>query len=136
MNLQSLFAEASDELNSAFEKQKATQDTVKDLKRTLKDTLDMIPEYLELQEKKKVLTSAKKELTDELKEIKTLQDNIIQNTDEFKEMEEFVMDQDEKFGKTKDKVISQLSRDLADQGIVAEINYKKGDLILIVARHN
>ncbi len=133
-DIQSSINLAAKELADAFNKQKAARDGLKELKKALKEKLDMDPSYTELSEKEKKLKQARKEISDELAEIKKTKEQISMETDEQTEIDDFMDQQEEKFIAVKDKVIVQLSRDLVDYGLTAEIHYKSGQLILIVAR--
>jgi len=133
-DIQNSINAAAEELAQAFNNKKAASEGLKEIKKSLKSQLEDNPKFQELSKEEKSLKDSRKDLTERLKEIKKEKEQMAMELDEFKEIEEFTDEQDVKFGDTKDRVIAKLSRDLADAGMVAEIHYKSGQLILIVAR--
>lgn len=133
-NVQGAINAAADILVNACNNRKAANDTLKDLKRALKERLEQDPEYAKLIEREKQLKRARKDISEELSEIKKNKEQIALETDEQREYDDFVEEQETKFLKTKESVITQLSRDLADEGMIAEVQVKGSQLILVVAR--
>ena len=125
---------AADQLAEAWNNKKASGEAVKEVKKELKAKMDENSKFLDLSKEEKKLKESRKELTERLKEIKKEKEQMQMETDEYQEIEEFTDMQDIKFGDTKDRTIAQLSRDLADNGVIAEINYRSGRLDLTVAR--
>ena len=134
MTLQSDLKEAAKELENAALLQKSAQESIKELKKALKENLDNNPDYQELTTREKKLKHTKKEITEELQLIKKEKEQIAMDTEEQKELDDFLEKQESSFEKVKEKVVQQLSRKLADEGIAAEIHCKKKELILVVAR--
>ena len=133
-NIQTSINTAADQLANAFNNRKAANDSTKELKKAVKEKMQEDPRFLDLEKREKELKNARKDLTEELKEIKKEKEQMAMETDEQRELDEFVEDQDIKFADEKDRVVAQLSRELADNGMIAEVSYKSGQLILIVAR--
>lgn len=125
---------AAKELADAFNNNKAAKQSLKEVKDALKDKLAIDSHYQELLKREKELKRVRQEMGEEISEIKKGKEQIAMETDEQKEIDDFMEQQDTKFGDVKDRVIAQLSRDLADEGMIAEIHYKNGQLVLIVAR--
>ena len=133
-DFQSIFTEAGDKLHKALAEKKAGDDSIKDLKRSMKEKLENNDAYSELIKREKDLKQARKDLSNELSEIKKSKEQIVMDTDEYKEIEGFLEKSEESYVKTKDLVIGNLSHNLVDMGIVAEVSYKSGQLMLIVSR--
>lgn len=134
MALQSSINEAANQLNDAFAAQKMAKQGLKELKKALKDKLESEAKYQELLAREKKLKEMRKEMSEDLQEIKKEKEQMAMDTDEQREIDEFIEVQETKFLKIKDTVIVDLSRKVADEGMVAEIHYKNGQLIFIVAR--
>lgn len=133
-NIQQSINTAAEQLANAFNNKKAANEALKELKKALKEKLEGESRFQELSKREKELKNARKDISEELKEIKKEKEQMAVETEEQQEIDEFIDEQDTKFGDEKDRVIAQLSRDLADNGMIAEIHYKNGQLILIVAR--
>ena len=133
-NIQGSINAAAENLVDAFNNKKAASDSMKDLKRQLTEALEANPDYAKLTEREKELKRARKDLSDELSEIKKEKEAIAIETDEQKEYDDFAEEQNAKFEEVKENVIVQLSRDLADEGMIAEVQVKGSQLILVVAR--
>jgi ATPase subunit of ABC transporter with duplicated ATPase domains len=134
MALQSFINEAANQLNDAFQAQKIAKQGLKELKKALKEKLESDSKYQELLAREKKLKEMRKEMSEDLQEIKKEKEQMAMDTDEQREIDEFIEVQETKFLKIKDTVIVDLSRKVADEGMVAEIHYKNGQLIFIVAR--
>jgi len=133
-SIQEMINSAANELNEAYGQQKASKKSLKELKKALTEKLAESAHYQDLSKREQEIKKIRKDLTEELQEIKKEKEQMAMETEEQKEMDDFIEQQDTKFSKIKDRVIVNLSRQLADQGVIAEIHYKNGQLILIVAR--
>jgi len=133
-NIQDKINIAAEQLANAFNNKKASREALKELKQALKDVLQSNSDYTKLEDREKVLKRARKDISEELAEIKKSKQQIAIETDEQKELDDFVDDQEVKYSEVKDRVVVQLSRDLADEKMTAEVLYKSGQLILVVAR--
>ncbi|PCI24582.1 hypothetical protein COB57_04150 [Candidatus Peregrinibacteria bacterium] len=133
-DLQNCINKAGEKLTNAYQDFKAAKSSTKDLKKSLQNTLDSDPKYQLLDKREKELKKVRKEMGEDLADIKKAKEQISIETPEHKELDEFTEEFEIKFNETKDKEILKLSRDLAEAGIVTEILYKNGQLILIVAR--
>jgi len=133
-NIQDKINIAAEQLANAFNNKKASREALKELKKALKDVLQSNSDYTKLEDREKVLKRARKDISEELAEIKKSKQQIAIETDEQKELDDFVDDQEVKYSEVKDRVVVQLSRDLADEKMTAEVLYKSGQLILVVAR--
>jgi len=134
MAIQSSINTAAKELEEAFIRQKAAKASLKELKKALKKKLEEDQAYLDLIEREKKLKKMNKEIREDLQEIKKAKEQIALETEEQKEIDDFLEQQENSFSETKDRVIMKLSRDLIDEGVTAEVYYKSGQLILVVAR--
>ena len=133
-SVQNAINAAATKLSNAFTNFKVAKQSLKDLKKSLKERLELLPEYQDLMRKRKELKESRKSISEELKDINREADALAMDTDEHKEINDFIEDEDLKFSEVKEKTLMQLSRDLVDGGVEAEVYYKNGQLILIVAR--
>lgn len=133
-NIQTSINSAADQLANAFNNRKAANDSMKELKKALKEKLQEDPRYLDLEKQEKELKHSLANLKEQIKDIKKDKEDIEMETEEWQELDDFVDEQENKFHEEKDTVVAQLSRELADNGMIAEVVYKSGQLILIVAR--
>jgi len=135
MTIQDLIGQASTWLQKAYEIFQASQKALKDLKKELKNTLKQSPDWQELEEQLKVLKNTRKEMTEQIKDLQKAQDQISVELDEYQVVQDFVLTMDDKYNEVRDKELNSLSRQLSEKWIIAEIEYKKWKLVLVVAKH-
>lgn len=135
MTIQDLIASASQWLQKAYEIFQASQKALKDLKKELKNTLKQSPDWQELEEQLKLLKNTRKEMTEQIKDLQKAQDQISVELDEYQVIQDFMLTMDDKYNEVKDKELNILSKNLSDKWILAEIEYRNGKLVLVVAKH-
>lgn len=132
--LQQNITSAGQELTKAFLDKKAASGGLRELRKELKNTLSEDLTFAKLSAQEAELNKAKKGIADQLLEIKKDKEAISMETDEHKELDEFVDYHDQQFAEVKDRVITRLSSQIKEDGLTAEIMYKGGELHLIVIR--
>ena len=112
---------AAKKLADAFEAWKATKKAKKDIENRLEQILEEDPDYLNLAEK--------------LADIKDQKELMRKHLEQYAELEEFVEKTEGVFLEKRDQTLSDLAKDLAEQGIEAELLFKNnGDLVMVVSR--
>lgn len=135
MSLQAKIWEASKQLEPVFNNLKDAKTSLKDMKKEFENSLKQNPEWVELDEKEKLLKVNKKEIWEQVKEIQKSKDALSAQVDWYEEIEEFKLNMEEAFNDTKDKTLNSLSKDFSNEWIDAEIEYKNWKLTIIVAKH-
>lgn len=125
---------AATKLADAFDAFKATKQAKKDLEKRLEHILEEDPDYLNLIQEEKNLKKARRELSEQIKDFKDQKELMMRNLDEYAELQEFVEKTEGVFLEKRDQTLQDLSVDLSQQGIEAELHFKSGDLILVVSR--
>ena len=135
MSIQESITKASEKLSESYENHKLAQDTLKELKKELKNELKKSDEYTEIEERSKKLKVTRKEIWEELKELGKMQDQIAAWLDQYEAVQDFALTMEEKFSEVKDKELNKLSRELTEKWMIAEVEYRCWKLIFIVAKH-
>lgn len=134
MTIQNSIDLAKEKLQKLNDDNKASRDSVKQLKKQLKQRLKNDSKYQELVESEKRLKQALKDLKESLDELKKEKEQIEIETEEYKELEDFLQEQEQVFEGQKNVILLRLGQDLSEQGILSEVLFKKNELSLIVAR--
>lgn len=135
MTIQEIIAKESEKLNSAYDLHKDSKSALKDLKKELQSALKNNPDWVDLQEKAKLLKVNRKEISEQIKELDKSMDQIAAWFDEYTVVQDFVNTMEEKYSEQIDQSLNNLSRELAEKWIVWEVEYKNWKLSLIVAKH-
>ncbi|MCD5382580.1 hypothetical protein LR002_00460 [Candidatus Gracilibacteria bacterium] len=135
MTIQEIIEKEAKKLNSAYDLYKDGKSALKDLKKELQNALKNNPEWVELDEKSKLLKINRKEISEQIKEVDKAKDQISASFNEYTVVEDFKNSMDEKYTDQVDKSLNYISRELSLKGIDTEVEYKNGKLILIVSKH-
>ena len=73
-------------------------------------------------------------MNDRLADLKHQKELMMWNTEEYADLEEFIDKTEGNYLTRKDEVLGNLSRELSEQGITAELDFKSGDLYIVVSR--
>ena len=126
---------AAKKLADAFEAWKATKKAKKDIENRLEQILEEDPDYLNLLQEEKTMKKAKRDLAEKLADIKDQKELMRKHLEQYAELEEFVEKTEGVFLEKRDQTLSDLAKDLAEQGIEAELLFKNnGDLVMVVSR--
>jgi chromosome segregation ATPase len=110
MTIQEIISKEAETLNTAYDLHKDWKSALKDLKKELSSQLKWNPDWIELDERSKVLKVNRKDMSEQIKEADKAKDQI-------------------------DKSLNNLSRELAEKWIIWEVEYKNWKLSLIIAKH-
>ena len=135
MTIQEIIEREAKKLSNAYNLYKDWKSTLKDLKKELSSQLKSNPEWVELQEKSKLLKVNRKEISEQIKELEKSMDQIASWLEEYKVVEDFKNSMDEKYNDQIDQSLNNLSRELTEKWIVWEVEYKNWKLFLVVAKH-
>lgn len=135
MTIQEFLLKAWQDLSESFKNYKAAQDTLKDMKKELKSDLKKDDKWSKCENQIRLLKNNRKEIWEQIKELQKQQDQIALELDQYKAIQDFVVEMEDKYSDNKDKVLNRLSRELAEKWVIAEIEYRNWKLILIVAKH-
>lgn len=135
MTVQEIIAKEAENLNKAFDLFKDSKSALKDLKKDLQSSLKNNPDWVELQEKSKLLKVNRKEIWEQVKELDKQMDQIAAWFDEYTVVEDFKNTMEEKYSAQLDNSLNNLSKELAEKWIVWEVEYKNWKLSLIVSKH-
>lgn len=83
MTIQEIIAKESEKLNSAYDLHKDSKSALKDLKKELQSALKNNPDWVDLQEKAKLLKVNRKEISEQIKELDKSMDQIAAWFDEY-----------------------------------------------------
>lgn len=135
MTIQEIIEKEAKKLNSAYDLYKDWKSALKDLKKELQNALKNNPEWVELDEKSKLLKINRKEISEQIKEVDKAKDQISASFNEYTVVEDFKNSMDEKYTDQVDKSLNYISRELSLKWIDTEVEYKNWKLILIVSKH-
>lgn len=135
MTVQEIIAKEAENLNKAFDLLKDSKSALKDLKKDLQSSLKNNPDWVELQEKSKLLKVNRKEIWEQIKELDKQMDQIAAWFDEYTVVEDFKNTMEEKYSTQIDNSLNSLSKELAEKWIIWEVEYKNWKLSLIVSKH-
>ena len=106
------------------------------MKKNLRNDLKQNDEWVDLDEKIKLLKVNRKDLSEQIKDLDKQKDQIASEFDLYQEVQDFVMHSEEKYNEDRDKNLNWLSKELFDKWLNIEIEYKGWKLFLVVAKHN
>jgi hypothetical protein len=135
MTIQEIISKEAETLNTAYDLHKDWKSALKDLKKELSSQLKWNPDWIELDERSKVLKVNRKDMSEQIKEADKAKDQIAAWFDEYTVVEDFKNSMDEKYNDQIDKSLNNLSRELAEKWIIWEVEYKNWKLSLIIAKH-
>ena len=135
MTIQEIISKEAENLNKAYDLYKDWKSTLKDLKKELANALKNNHEWVELDEKIKLLKVNRKEISEQIKEIDKSKDQLASEFEEYTVVEDFKNSMEEKYNDQIDKSLNKLSRELAEKWIIWEIEYKNWKLSIIIAKH-
>jgi len=135
MTIQEIIAKEAEVLNTAYDLHKDWKSALKDLKKELSSQLKWNPDWVELDEKSKVLKVNRKDISEQIKEADKAKDQIAAWFDEYTVVEDFKNSMDEKYNDQIDQSLNNLSKELAEKWIVWEVEYKNWKLSLVIAKH-
>lgn len=135
MTVQEIITKEAENLNKAFDLLKDSKSALKDLKKDLQSSLKNNPDWVELQEKSKLLKVNRKEIWEQVKELDKQMDQIAAWFDEYTVVEDFKNTMEEKYSAQLDNSLNNLSKELAEKWITWEVEYKNWKLSLIVSKH-
>ena len=135
MTINELILKTAEKLWESFNNYKDAQEVFKNLKKDLKNELKADTAWQELEDQVKLLKHNRKEMSEQIKDLSKAQDQIAVWLEQYEQVQDYAVEMEDKFSNQKDKSLNSLSRELAEKWIIAEIEYKNWQLILIVAKH-
>lgn len=134
MTIQELLNKSAEVLSEWYKNYKLAADTLKQLKKDLSGELKKNDEWLKLEQEIRKLKESRKDIGEQINDKKRLQDQVAVSLEQYQAVQDFAVEMEDKFADEKDKVLNRLSRDLTEKWLEAEIDYKSGRLMLIVAK--
>jgi len=135
ISIQNIIETEAEILNNAFDLHKDSKSALKDLKKELQNSLKNNPEWVELDEKSKILKVNRKDISEQIKESDKQKDQIAAQFDEYTVVQDFILTMDEKYNDQIDRSLNSLSKSLAQAWITWEVEYKNWKLILVISKH-